>query len=96
MSVKLYKFVDSDDLATYGGIIDAVQVLSEYELREEFKNIFNNGGFAQELVADYYQDNKLDEPDTLAMSVILDMLNDSADYNNKRFFVAQEITCEVE
>jgi hypothetical protein len=95
MKVRLYKFVDSDDVATYGGMIDIVQVMNETELRNEFKNLLSNSGFAQELVADYYQENNLDEPDKLPIGVVLDMLNDSADYNSKRYFIVQEIDCEI-
>lgn len=91
MKIKLYKFVDTNDIATGGGLIDTVQVMTESELRNEFKHLLAFGGFTQQQFVDFGYENNLSDPDSLSVGIIIEMLNGTADYDSKRYFVVQEI-----
>lgn len=96
MKQRLYKFIDLGDQDTRYEIFDAVQVLTEKELRSVFYNMVKNRIISQKEIDDYKADPdyKLDG-DFTQIGTIIDMINDICNYNTAQYFIVGEIDVEI-
>ena len=92
VKLKLYKFIDMGDQDTRYEIFDAVQILTEEELRKQFFYMIENRIISQKEIDDYRADPdyKLDGGFT-KIGTIVDMINDICNYNAEQYYIVQEI-----
>jgi len=87
MNLHLYKVVDMGncDMDNDNDVLDAVRVMTEKDLREEFLWAYNNGKIPHDLVYDYmqskdYRDENWDDMGKLRVGTMIDMMNDICNY----------------
>lgn len=104
MKIKLYKVLDMGncDMDNGNDVMDAVVVMTEKELRNEFLWAYNNGKIPQELIDDYagdpdYCDELDDNPELkdLKIGTIIDIMNDICNYDCGNGYYILETDIEI-
>ena len=89
IQVKLYKFINFGDQDTRFEIFHAVKVINEKGLREIFYGMVKNKIIPQKEIDAYSNQQPIDEfTDT---EIMVDMINDLSNYNDRLYYLVQEI-----
>ena len=88
MKLHLYKVLNMENCDMDNGYdaMDAVQVMSEKELRTEFAWALDNGKLPEQLIVDYqvdpdYTKENWKDMTSLSIGTVIDMLNDICNYD---------------
>lgn len=88
MRIHLYKVLNMENCDMDNGYdaMDAVQVMSEKELRTEFAWALDNGKLPEQLIVDYqvdpdYTKENWKDMTSLSIGTMIDMLNDICNYD---------------
>ena len=102
MKIKLYKVLDMGncDMDNGNDVMDAVVVMTEKELRNEFLWAYNNGKIPHDLLCDYKQDNDYrdeywDDLGNLRIGTIIDIMNDICNYDCGNGYYILETDIEI-
>ena len=87
MKIHLYKVVDMGncDMDNGNDVLDAVSVMTEKDIREEFLWAYNNDKIPHELIDDYkadpdYSKENWNDMGNLSVDTMIDMMNDISNY----------------
>lgn len=103
MNIRLYKVLDIErcDMGNGNDVMDAVCVMTEEDLRKEFKWLIDNKKIPVELWADYkreqdYSKENWEDLESLSIGTIIDIMNDIENYTCGEGYYILETDVKVE
>lgn len=104
MNLHLYKVLnmESCDMDNGNDVMGSVWVMTEKDLRKEFRWLINNHRLPEQLIADYKQDPDYSKEDwsgdfdKIKIGTIIDMMNDICNYTCGEGYYIIETDIEVE